>query len=122
MLIPLNRQTGINILLDSSRRYFEKTGRRVSFEYALIDEVNDTAEHAKKLSTLLSETPGHLNLILLSHVQEKKLKPAGQKSVKRFTDELRANNINFTIRRSLGSDIEAACGQLRRRLMQNTIE
>ena len=118
MLIPINRQTGISKLLESSERYFMETGRRVTYEYALINEVNDTTEHAKKLSSLLQHTSGHLNLISLSHVQDRKYKPASQKKTKRFTDELRANNINFTIRRSLGSDIEASCGQLRRRTMQ----
>jgi 23S rRNA (adenine2503-C2)-methyltransferase len=118
MLIPINRQTGISKLLDSSERYFKKTGRRVTYEYALINEVNDTAEHAKKLSSLLRGTSGHLNLILLSHVQDRMFKPTGHENVKLFTDELRANNTNFTIRRSLGSDIEASCGQLRRRTMR----
>jgi len=118
MLIPINRQTGISKLLDSSERYFKKTGRRVTYEYALINEVNDTPEHAKKLSSLLQRTSGHLNLIFLSYVQDRMFQPTNKKNAKLFTDELRANNINFTIRRSLGSDIEASCGQLRRRTMQ----
>ena len=118
MLIPMNRQTGIRKLLDSSESYFRKTGRRITYEYALINEVNDTVEHAKKLSALLKGTSGHLNLIFLSNVQDREFQPANRQSAKHFTNELRANNINFTIRRSLGSDIEASCGQLRRRTMQ----
>jgi len=120
MLIPANRQTGISKLLDSSEKYYKKTGRRVTYEYALINGVNDTAEHAKKLSKLLRRTSGHLNLIYLSNVQDRDFKPTNHEDAGYFTDELRANKINFTIRRSLGLDIEASCGQLRRRTMQIT--
>ena len=95
-----------------------KTGRRVTYEYALINEVNDTVEHAKNLSSLLRSTSGHLNLIFLSHVKDREFEPSSQKNAGLFTETLRANNINFTIRRSLGSDIEASCGQLRRRAKQ----
>ncbi|MCL2662449.1 MAG: 23S rRNA (adenine(2503)-C(2))-methyltransferase RlmN [Oscillospiraceae bacterium] len=118
MLIPYNRQASISKLLDSSERYFKKTGRRVTYEYALINEINDTAEHAKKLVSLLQYTTGHLNLINLSRVKDRMLKPSSKRNTKLFTDILRAGNINFTVRRSLGLDIEAACGQLRRRTMQ----
>jgi len=91
MLIPINRQTGINNLIDSSERYFKKTGRRVTYEYALINEVNDTPEHAKRLSALLKKTSGHLNLIFLSYVQDRMFKPTSRKNAKLFTDELRNN-------------------------------
>ena len=117
-LIPLNRQTGISKLIESSEKYFKKTGRRITYEYALINEVNDTAEHAKKLSKLLQSTSGHLNLIYLSHVKDREFKPSSPENSGLFTEVLRANKMNFTIRRSLGSDIEASCGQLRRRAKQ----
>ena len=119
-LIPINRQTGVNELIKSSLRYFKKTGRRVTFEYALIDGINDTPEQAVLLSKLLKNTPSHLNIIRLSNVSERKLNASSKDSTGKFISILEKNSVNFTIRRSLGADIEAACGQLRRRVLQNT--
>jgi 23S rRNA (adenine2503-C2)-methyltransferase len=117
-LMPVNRKTGVKNLLEASERYFNKTGRRVSFEYAMIDGVNDTPDQAALLSKQLKNTASHLNLILMSNVSESGLRAGDRKSVDLFTDILKSNNINYTVRRSLGADIEAACGQLRRRMLQ----
>jgi len=117
-LIPASRNYSIQDLFDAGKRYFGKTGRRVTYEYAMIDNVNDSPHQAQMLSRLLKDTGSHLNLILLSNVQENSLKASTKENVKVFTDILKSNGINFTMRRSLGSDIDASCGQLRRRLLQ----
>ena len=119
-LVPSNRETGVRRLFEAAERYFIKTGRRVTFEYAMIDGVNDSPEQAKQLSELLRKAKSHLNLILLSNVQERGLKASLAESVDAFTAILKEYNINYTMRRSLGADIEASCGQLRRRVLQET--
>jgi len=83
----------------------------------MINDVNDSKEHAEKLAKLLKNTTGHLNLIFLSNVEDRDYQTGTQKNAKVFTGILKANGINHTIRRSLGSDIEASCGQLRRRTL-----
>ena len=117
LLMPINREVGVQKLFEAAERYFNKTGRRVTYEYALIDGVNDTAAQAAKLSKLLKNTTSHLNLILLSQVQERALKASSTGNVKTFTDILAQNSVNYTMRRSLGADIEASCGQLRHRML-----
>ena len=119
--MPINRKTGIKKLLEASERYFIKTGRRVTYEYALIDGVNDSPDQAVKLSELLRNKEGHLNLIVLSNVQECELKASPAQQVSIFTGILEKKGVNYTMRRSLGTDIEASCGQLRRnRMLRNT--
>ena len=113
-LMPVNRECGVSELMASCRRYFDKTGRRISFEYAMIDGVNDSADHARALTRLLRGVPWHLNLILLNEVSERPLRPSNPESVRIFTQILESKGVNFTFRRRLGTDIEAACGQLRR--------
>jgi 23S rRNA (adenine2503-C2)-methyltransferase len=113
--MPVNAGYGVERVMDACRRYFETTGRRVSFEYAMINEVNDSAEHAQKLAELLRHGAWHVNLILLNNVEERSLAPSGRERVARFTKILERGGVNFTLRRRLGADIDAACGQLRRR-------
>ena len=120
MLIPSNSKIGIKGLLEAGRRYFDKTGRRVTYEYALIDGVNDNIWQAELLSELLKNTASHLNLISLSNVHERALKAGSKQNMTNFTDILKKNGINYTFRRSLGNDIDASCGQLRRR-SQSTV-
>jgi len=115
MLIPSNSKTNIRELLDAGDRYFNKTGRRVTYEYALIDGINDSTLQAELLSSLLKNTTSHLNLISLSGVKEHILNASTKINVSNFANILKKNNINFTVRRSLGCDIDASCGQLRRR-------
>jgi len=113
-IMPVNRSCGVDKLLDCCYRYFKKTGRRISFEYAMIDGVNDTESHAIELANKLKRMEGHVNLIPLNHVEESPLKPSTPENLKRFISILKKNGINVTVRRKLGSDINASCGQLRR--------
>lgn len=117
MLMPVNSKTGVEPLIEACRRYFEKTGRRISYEYALIDGVNDTPEHADRLAGLLSGAPGHVNLIQLNHVEESPLRPS--RRVAEFKKRLEERSgLAVTVRRRLGGDIDASCGQLRRKAMR----
>ena len=112
-LMPVNRTVGVDRLIKACNRYFRKTGRRVSYEYAMIDGVNDSARHANLLSAKLRNTGSHLNIIKLNDVPQRALKASTRENVKSFTRVLRENGVNFTVRRSLGGDIDASCGQLR---------
>jgi len=114
-LMPINRKWGVDALMEACRRYFVRTGRRVSFEYAMIDGVNDTAEHRDLLARRMLDVGGHLNLIPLNPVAERELRGSGRRKVEAFAEALRRESVNVTIRRSLGGDIEASCGQLRRK-------
>lgn len=109
--MPVNRAYPIDRLMRSCRNYFEKTGRRISFEYALIDSVNDSEQHARQLADLLSGMACHVNLIPVNQVKETGYRRSRQ--VERFRAALMRRGINATVRRELGSDIAAACGQLR---------
>ena len=115
-LMPVNRAVGVRKLMDTCRRYFEKTGRRISYEYAMIDGVNDSDEQADLLAALLKGMPGHVNLIPLNHVEESPLKPS--RRVTAFQKRLESHGVTVTVRRRLGGDIDASCGQLRRKAMQ----
>jgi 23S rRNA (adenine2503-C2)-methyltransferase len=112
-LMPINRATGVDNLLEACGRYFKKTGRRISYEYAMIDGVNDTLRHAMTLARKLKNTNSHINLILLSRIAESKLRASTAENVKTFVRYLKQKGINVTVRRSLGGDIDASCGQLR---------
>ena len=113
-IMPVNNRYNIYELLESCRRYFAATGRRVSFEYALISGVNDTPQQADQLAELLRGMNCHVNLIPVNSVQERGFKRGNRKSIEDFCNRLCKRGINATVRRELGSDINAACGQLRR--------
>lgn len=115
-LMPVNRAVGVDLLMDTCRRYFETTGRRISYEYAMIDGVNDSDAQADLLVKLLRGQPGHVNLIPLNHVEESPLKPS--RRVRQFQQRLESQGVTATVRRKLGSDIDASCGQLRRKQMK----
>jgi 23S rRNA (adenine2503-C2)-methyltransferase len=112
-LMPVNRGVGVDKLFEAAGRYFAGTGRRVSYEYAMIDGVNDTAAHARLLAGRLERTGSHLNLITLNGVSESGLQPSRAERIRAFESVLGARGVNYTFRRSLGGDIDAACGQLR---------
>ena len=114
-IMPVNKAFSVQRLMGSCRSYFEKTGRRISFEYAMIRDVNDSIESAAKLVSLLKGMPAHVNLIPLNNVDESPLKPSSPETVKAFQQYLESKGVTATVRRSLGGDIDAACGQLRRR-------
>ena len=112
-LMPINNAYNLSELMPACRRYFEKTGRRISFEYAMIRDVNDTEADARALSALMQGMHAHVNLIPLNYVKESAFVPSTRRSVDRFCEILGENGVNVTVRRRLGSDIDAACGQLR---------
>jgi len=114
-IMPVNRAYPIEELLAACRRYYEKTNRRISFEYAMINGVNDTSQAAKTLLKRLKGLPAHMNLIPLNHVEESPLKPSTRESVQQFQKILEDGGIPATVRRTLGGDIDASCGQLRRK-------
>lgn len=116
-LMPVNNKYPIMQLLDVCKYYIMKTNRRITFEYALIDGVNDTLYHAQKLANLLHGILCHVNLIPLNPVDGKKMIRSNRTKVKHFESILRKRGISVTIRREMGSDINAACGQLRRSLL-----
>ena len=114
-LMPANRGRGVDLLIDCCKKYFDKTGRRISFEYAMIDGVNDTAFHARRLAELAREVSAHVNLIPLNHVEERQFRPSTSGHMKAFIKILEEQQVNVTVRRRLGSDVDASCGQLRRK-------
>ncbi len=117
-IMPVNRSVGVENLLAACRRYFEKTGRRISYEYAMIDGVNDADWQAELLANRLKGMPSHVNLIPLNEVSDSPLRPS--KRVRQFQRKLEERGINVTVRRRLGGDIDASCGQLRRKTMEGS--
>lgn len=114
-IMPVNKAYPSQALLDACRRYYQATSRRISFEYAMIDGVNDSVECAKELIRRLKGLPAHFNLIPLNHVEESPLKPSSKAAVALFQKTLEEAGIPATVRRTLGGDIDASCGQLRRK-------
>ena len=114
-IMPVNKAYPTEELLAACRRYYAATNRRISFEYAMIDGVNDTEAAAKELIRRLKGLPAHMNLIPLNHVEESPLKPSTRQAVMKFQKTLEDAGIPATVRRSLGGDIDASCGQLRRK-------
>lgn len=114
-IMPANRGRGVAELMRCCKRYYEKTGRRISFEYAMIDGVNDTEYHAKLLAKHAKSLSAHVNLIPLNHVEEREFKPSTAGHLKAFIKVLEDAGVNVTVRRKLGSDVDASCGQLRRK-------
>jgi len=113
-LMPVANKYDIEEVLDACRYYFEKTGRRITFEYSLVAGVNDTAEDAKELTALIRDMNCHVNLIPVNPIQERDFKSPDNSAVMAFKNKLEKNAINVTIRREMGRDIQGACGQLRR--------
>ena len=113
-LMPANRGRGVDALFSKCQEYFRVTGRRISFEYAMIAGVNDSPEQAELLARRVKPLAAHVNLIPLNHVDERSFEPSDESTIKRFTEILQKNGVNVTVRRKLGSDVNASCGQLRR--------
>lgn len=114
-LMPIANKYSIDELITACRNYFETTGRRISFEYALVEGVNDTKEDASELSDIARQVSAHVNLIPVNPIKERDYKRSSKENIIAFKNKLEKNGINVTIRRELGSDIDGACGQLRRR-------
>ncbi len=118
-LMPVNKAYCVKELVDSAKFYFENTGRRVIFEYTLIKGENDSDACAKELARLLKGFPAHVNLIRLNEVKERNHVAPSVDATEEFLHKLEKLGVSATIRRSLGNDIEGACGQLRRRYIEN---
>ena len=115
-IMPVNRAYDVDSLFAACHRYFEKTGRRISFEYAMIDGVNDNDWQADLVARKIRGMPGHVNLIPLNDVVESPFKPS--RHIAAFQKRLQSHGVTATVRRSLGGDIDASCGQLRRKAME----
>ena len=122
-IMPVNKKWNIEKLLTACRYYFEKTGRRISFEYTLISSINDSESAAFALAGVLHRymgtLPFHVNLIPVNNVEERNYKPTDKNGARHFAQCLARKGINATVRRTLGSDINASCGQLRRNSEKN---
>ncbi len=118
-IMAVNKKYPLDQLLQACNQYIELTNKRITFEYALIQGVNDCEEHAEELGKILKDMLCHVNLIPLNKVQENTFIGSERKKAERFQEILEKYRVNATIRRELGSDIEAACGQLRRTQIAN---
>jgi 23S rRNA (adenine2503-C2)-methyltransferase len=117
-IMPANRGRGVERLIAACKTYYEKTGRRISFEYAMIDGVNDSPEQARMLAKHARSVAAHVNLIPLNHVEERQFQPSTAENMRRFINILEENGVNVTVRRKLGGDVDASCGQLRRKMQR----
>ena len=117
-IMPIDRKYDVAELLAACRRYYQATGRRISFEYAMIRGVNDSPEQANLLCERIAGMGAHVNLIPLNNVSESPLKPSSRETIAAFQAILEKRGVTATVRRSLGGDIDASCGQLRRKQMQ----
>lgn len=120
-IMPIANRYSIKEILDACRYYIKVTGRRISFEYALIYDKNDTHEDAMGLVKLLRGMIAHVNLIPVNEIKEKEYKKATEKSIESFMNTLNSCGIVTTVRRELGSDIDAACGQLRKKYIDKNL-
>ncbi len=113
-LMPVANAYSITQVLDACRYYFEKTGRRITFEYSLVGGKNDSQEDAKELAELIQGLCCHVNLIPVNPIKERDFVQSGKKVIEKFQNKLEKYQINVTIRREMGRDIDGACGQLRK--------
>lgn len=118
-LMPVANKYELSEVLEACDYYFEKTGRRISFEYSLVQGVNDRDEDARELIAILTPRNCHLNLIPVNPIKERDFQRPSRKSAEEFKNKIEKSGVNVTIRRELGSDIDGACGQLRRRHVEN---
>ena len=121
-LMPIANTWHLDELMEACAYYFEKTGRRITFEYSLVGGVNDSLEDAAQLSALAGRLNAHVNLIPVNPIKERDYRQSGQSEILAFKNKLEKNKINVTIRREMGRDIDGACGQLRRRHMSGDKE
>ncbi len=117
-LMPIANKYELSEVLQACDYYFEKTGRRVTFEYSLVHGVNDSRKDAEELAEILKRRNCHLNLIPVNPIKERNFEKPSKKSAENFKNMLEKSGINVTIRREMGSDIDGACGQLRRRYVE----
>lgn len=113
-LMPIARRYPLSEVLDACRYYFDRTGRRLTFEYSLVQGVNDNTAEAKALAALIGDQHGHVNLIPVNPIKERDYVQSGRSAILAFQNQLEKSGINVTIRREMGRDIDGACGQLRK--------
>lgn len=118
-IMPVNRRWNVEQLLAACKEYYETTGRRVSFEYTMIDGVSDSPEQAELLAKKLQGMAAHVNMIPLNSVEELGLRCSSRQAIAKFQEILERHGVTATVRRTLGSDINASCGQLRRKYEKN---
>lgn len=116
-IMPIAKKYSIKDIIDAVKYYFDKTGRRIIFEYSMINGKNDTEDCARQLARVVKGLSCHINLIPLNYVKERGLDGSNKKNIYRFQALLESQGISVTVRRSMGSDIEGACGQLRRKVL-----
>ena len=121
-IMPINHKWNISELMKACKVYADTTGRRISFEYSLIHGVNDSIENAKELARLIKPLHGHVNLIPVNKVEERDFHKGSTQDIRAFCDTLISLGINATVRRELGSDISASCGQLRKKILGNEVK
>lgn len=121
-IMPINHKWNISELMKACKVYADTTGRRISFEYSLIHGVNDSIENAKELARLIKPLHGHVNLIPVNKVEERDFHKGSTQDIRAFCDMLISLGINATVRRELGSDISASCGQLRKKILGNEVK
>lgn len=118
-LMPVANKYNLDEILEACDYFYDKTGRRVTFEYSLVGGVNDTDQDAKELISMLKGKNCHINLIPVNPIKERKYVQSDKKVIENFKNKLEKSGINVTIRREMGRDIDGACGQLRKRYMQS---
>ena len=112
--MPVANAYKLDDVLEACRYYFEKTGRRVTFEYSLVKGVNDNLREAKALAERIKDLHGHVNLIPVNPIKERDYRESGREAVEQFKHYLEKQGIAVTVRREMGRDIGGACGQLRK--------
>lgn len=117
-LMPIANRYSLKEILPACQTYFEKTGRRLTFEYSLVSGVNDNLDEAKALTSLLKNMHGHVNLIPVNPIKERDYRQSDRKAIEAFKTYLEKNGINVTVRREMGRDINGACGQLRKSFLE----
>lgn len=117
-LMPIANRYPLKEVLEACHTYFEKTGRRLTFEYSLVSGVNDNLMEARALADLIKDQHGHVNLIPVNPIKERDYVQSNQKAIADFKNSLEKSGINVTIRREMGRDINGACGQLRKSFME----
>ncbi|MGN0771054.1 MAG: 23S rRNA (adenine(2503)-C(2))-methyltransferase RlmN [Christensenellales bacterium] len=120
-IMPVANKYGVKDIIDAVRYYFDKSGRRIIFEYSMIKGVNDSIQCADELSRLVRGLTCHVNLIRLNYVKEKDLDGSESEQIKKFMARLEKNGVSCTLRRSMGRDIDGACGQLRRKYIEGEV-
>ena len=113
-MMPIANRYSVDEIMDACRYYILQTGRRISFEYSLVRDVNDSEDCARQLISLVKGMNCHINLIPVNPIKERDYRQSEQKAIHAFKNKLEKNGINVTIRREMGRDIDGACGQLRK--------